>query len=152
LYDRVSEALEVCCVGVKSAPLALELAMPEHARIAVDRNGLSRCLEGQLVYEPDIRRATGPFANRLARGGLRALVVAPLEVESQAFGVLVAARREPESFTSRDCEFLAQVSAHVALAAHQAQLYTSLQRAYDDLRQTQQAVLEQERLRSTRPA
>jgi len=35
----------------------------------------------------------------------------------------------------------------VALAAQQAQLYAALQRAYDDLRQTQQAVAEQERLR-----
>jgi nitrogen-specific signal transduction histidine kinase/CheY-like chemotaxis protein len=34
------------------------------------------------------------------------------------------------------------------LAAHQAQLYTALQQAYDDLRQTQQAVMQQERLRA----
>src|SRR4029453_3152353 len=50
--------------------------------------------------------------------------------------------------TSSDCEFLQQLSAHVALAAHQARLYDSLQKAYDDLRQTQQAVLQQERLRA----
>ena len=36
----------------------------------------------------------------------------------------------------------------MALAAHQAQLYTALQQAYDDLRQTQQAVMQQERLRA----
>jgi signal transduction histidine kinase/CheY-like chemotaxis protein len=36
----------------------------------------------------------------------------------------------------------------VALAAHQAELYAALQRAYDDLRQTQQAVLQQERLKA----
>ena len=40
------------------------------------------------------------------------------------------------------------MSEHIALAAHQAQLYGSLQQAYDDLRQTQQAVLQQERLRT----
>src|SRR5437588_5297894 len=39
-----------------------------------------------------------------------------------------------------------QASEHVALAAHQAQLYGALQQAYDDLRQTQKAVLQQERL------
>src|SRR5581483_7689390 len=63
-------------------------------------------------------------------------------------GVLVAARREPQSFSSGDCEFLRQTSEHVALAAHQAQLYDALQQAYEDLRQTQQAVLQQERLRA----
>jgi len=35
----------------------------------------------------------------------------------------LAARREPDSFSSTDCEFLRQLSEHVALAAHQAQLY-----------------------------
>jgi len=34
------------------------------------------------------------------------------------------------------------------LAAHQAQMYPSLQQAYDDLRQTQQTVTQQERLRA----
>ena len=36
----------------------------------------------------------------------------------------------------------------MALAAHQAQLYGALQQAYDDLRQTQQTVMQQERLRA----
>jgi signal transduction histidine kinase/ActR/RegA family two-component response regulator len=60
--------------------------------------------------------------------------------------VLIAARREAHSFSSGECEFLRQVSEHVALATHQAQLYAALQQAYDDLRQTQQSVVQQERL------
>ena len=40
------------------------------------------------------------------------------------------------------------MSEHVALAAHQAEVYDALQRAYDDLRQTQQTILQQERLRA----
>ncbi len=40
------------------------------------------------------------------------------------------------------------MSDHVALATHQAQLYTTLQQAYDDLRQSQQTVMQQERLRA----
>jgi signal transduction histidine kinase/CheY-like chemotaxis protein len=64
------------------------------------------------------------------------------------FGVLVAARREADAFSSRDCEFLRQLSGHVALAAHQAEIYALLQHAYEDLRQTQQAVMQQDRLRA----
>ncbi len=75
-------------------------------------------------------------------------MAAPLLVESQVFGVLIAARHPAESFSSGECEFLRQLSEHVALAAHQAQIYTALQQAYDDLRQTQQAVMQQERLRA----
>jgi signal transduction histidine kinase/ActR/RegA family two-component response regulator len=64
------------------------------------------------------------------------------------FGVLVCARRAAHSFSSGECEFLRQASEHTALAAHQAQLHGALQRAYDDLRQTQQNFMQQERLRA----
>jgi signal transduction histidine kinase/ActR/RegA family two-component response regulator len=64
------------------------------------------------------------------------------------FGVQVAARREVNGFTSAEGEFLRMLSEHVALAASQARLHQNLQQAYDELRQTQQAVLQQERLRA----
>src|SRR5260221_5013376 len=74
------------------------------------------------------------------------MVAAPLLVESKVFGVLIAARQQAGSFSSCECEFLRQSSEHVALAADQAQLYSALQQAYDDLRQTQKAVMQQGRL------
>jgi transcriptional regulator with GAF, ATPase, and Fis domain len=148
LYEPIDETLTVTKVGVQSEALAMELAMSEQARVPIDQNGLPQCVRGQLVYEPDISQVQFPFPQRLTRGGLHALVAAPLLVESQVFGVLVAARRQSHSFSSGECEFLRQLSEHVALAAHQAQLHSALQQAYDDLRQTQQAVLQQERLRA----
>jgi signal transduction histidine kinase/ActR/RegA family two-component response regulator/HAMP domain-containing protein len=148
LYDPMEEILTVASVGTRSHETAMELALTEKAQIPVDRNGLSRCVRGELVYEPDIGASQYSFPSTLARGGLRALVVAPLRAESRVFGVLVAARREPQSFTSGDCEFLRQLSEHVALAAHQAQLYDALQQAYENLRQSQETVVQQERLRA----
>ncbi len=148
LLDRADNSLTVTAVGARSEPLARELAMPARSRVAIDENGLSRCVRGHLVYEPDIGAVQFPFPQRLAKGGLRSLVAAPLLVESQVFGVLIAARRQPQGFSSGECEFLRQLSEHVALAAHQAQLYGALQQAYDDLRQTQQTVMQQERLRA----
>jgi PAS domain S-box-containing protein len=147
-YDEAASVLRVICVGNKSMEAALELAMSEKAAVPIDENGLSRCVRGQLVYEPDISQAQFPFPQRLAKAGLRALVASPLLVESKVFGVLVAARRQPNSFSSGECEFLKQLSEHVALASHQAQLYQALQRAYEDVRRTQQAVMQQERLRA----
>lgn len=148
LYDPIANHLTVTSVGVHSEALASELAMPVKASIPVDQNGISRCIAGHLVYEPDIKHVPFPFPQRLVHGGLRALVAAPLLLESKVFGALIAARRQPQSFSSGECEFLRQLSAHVALAAHNAQLYTALQHAYDDLRQTQQVVMQQERLRA----
>jgi signal transduction histidine kinase/ActR/RegA family two-component response regulator/HAMP domain-containing protein len=148
LYEQATHELIVTGVGVRSEAVAMEVAMMKNARVEIDQNGLARCVSGQLVYEPDISRSSFPFPQRLARGGLCSLVAAPLLVESKVFGVLIAARREPNSFSSGECEFLRQLSEHVALAAHQTQLYEALQQAYDDLRQTQQAVMQQERLRA----
>ena len=148
LYDPKARVLEVASVGVKSHALARELALPEHARIDIEQNGLGRCALGQLEYLPDTASASLPFQGRLAHGGLRALVVAPLAVQGAVFGALVVARARPASFSSEDCEFLRQLSEHLALAVHQTQLHSALQQAYDDLRQSQEAVVRQERLRA----
>lgn len=140
--------LHVSCVGVRSAALALSLAMPEAAQIPIDANGLSRCVAGNLVYEPDIAAVAFPFPQRLAEGALGSMVLAPMLAENQVFGVLVVARHQVEAFSSPDCEFLRQLSEHVALAAHQVQLHQALQRAYDELHASQLIVTRQERLRA----
>src|SRR5271170_4021162 len=148
LYHPHAAEVVVNCVGVRSEALAMELAMTQQAHISVDQNGLSQCVRRQLVYEQDVTQIDFPFPQRLARSGIRAFVAAPLLFESQVFGILIAARREPNSFSSAECEFLQQLSEHVALASHQSEVYSALQQAYDDLRQTQQTVMQQERLRA----
>ena len=148
LYDPTTETLTVANVGSRSEGLASRLSMLDDARVPIDRNGLSSCVRGHLIYEPDIQGSAFPFPKRLASVGLRSFVAAPLPVQDKVFGVLLAARQAAHSFTSPDCEFIRHLSEHVALAAHQANLYNSLQIAYDDLRQTQQAVMQQERLRA----
>jgi PAS domain S-box-containing protein len=148
LYDAGENRLSISCIGARSAAAAAALALNEDSPVPIDENGLGRCVRGDLVYEPDIARSKFAFPARLAQAGCRSLVIAPLLVESQVFGVLLCARNRPEAFSSGECEFLRQASEHTALAAHQAQLYGALQRAYDDLRMTQQQVMQQERLRA----
>jgi signal transduction histidine kinase/ActR/RegA family two-component response regulator len=147
-YEMSASVLAVAVIGAGSSQFGGALGLAEQDSIPIDQNGLGRCVGGELVYEPDTARIEFPFPQRLARAGLRSLVIAPLLVENRVFGVLVAARRSAESFSSAECEFLRQLSEHVGLAAHQGQLYSALQRAYDDLRQSQQAIMQQERLRA----
>jgi PAS domain S-box-containing protein len=141
------DGLTVVGIGIKSHQLAIDIGLTEQARVPIDANGLSRCVRGQLVYEPDLREVQFAFPQRLAAAGLHAMVAAPLMVESKVFGVLIVARHAPGSFSSGECEFIGQLSEHVAVAAHQTQLYSALEVAYEDLRQTQQAVIRQEKLR-----
>ncbi|HJY38769.1 MAG TPA: ATP-binding protein [Steroidobacteraceae bacterium] len=137
------EADRMLTVTLSSKP-----QLAEHERFAIDSNGLATCMGGQLIYEPDIRRTGSDLTQRLVAADLRALVISPLLAQGTVFGVLVVARREAHSFSSNECEFLRQLSDHVALATHQAQLYATLQQAYDDLQQSQQTVMQQERLRA----
>ncbi len=148
LHEPGKNELRISGVGLKSSRLSSTLGLTLGAQIPIDENGLSRCLKGIFVYEPDTATLSFPFPQRLHKGRLRAVVFAPLIVESNIFGMLIVARFEEKSFTSGECEFLKQLSEHVALAAHSAQIYGALQSAYEDLRQTQQVVMQQERLRA----
>lgn len=148
LRDAERGVLKVTCLGPRGQGIAERMQVPLAGEVRVDANGLARCVSGELVYEPNLGVLSGAFPRRLFEGGLRAAVIAPLVVEAQVFGVLLCGRTAVDGFSSRDCEFIRQLSEHVALAAHQAQLYQALQRAYEELRQTQALVLQQERLRA----
>ena len=58
--------LQVASVGIKSTALAAAMQMTEHTQVPIDSNGLSRCMKGELVYEPDVREVPFPFPQRLA--------------------------------------------------------------------------------------
>ncbi|WP_431289428.1 ATP-binding protein [Roseateles chitinivorans] len=116
--------------------------------VALHGTDVARALEGALVYEPDLHGLSLPLARRLSQRGLGSMVLAPLRAGDVVFGLLLVARRATNGFGSGECEFLRQLSAHVALAARQAQLHADLQRAYDELTQSQHTVMQQERLRA----
>jgi signal transduction histidine kinase len=147
-YERGARSLSVGRVGAASRPQAEEMGIIEGSPVAIDPNGLSRCIAGELAYEPDSSDIPFPFSQRFATNGLRSVVFAPLMFEGVVYGVLACARRATSAFSSGECEFLKQLGEHVALASRQASLYGALQQAYDDLRQSQLTLLQQERLRA----
>src|SRR5688572_11141920 len=148
LYDAGSNALTVSKVGPRCTALARQLGLAERARLAVDSDALTHSIRGTPVSEPDTSLVTSPLSQRLAQAGLRSLVVSPLKIEERVFAVLIVARRQLQGFSNGKVKFLRQLSEHVGLAAHQAQLYEALKQAYDELQQTQQSVMQQERLRA----
>ncbi|MEX2381820.1 MAG: PAS domain-containing protein, partial [Opitutales bacterium] len=148
LCEHESEPVTSACVGAGCEPLAGELAVLLNTAVSSGENGFAKCAQGELIYEPDLDRAVFTFAQRLTLGGLRSMVIAPLMTEGRLIGGLMTARRELHGFSSGECEFLRQLSEHVGSAVRQSQLHQALQRAYDDLRQTQQVIMRQERLRA----
>ena len=148
LYDKAVNDVMIASVGRRSAELATKLGLTERKHVNIGDDCIAKAVLGQLIYEPDTGEVTSPFPNLLAKGGLRAMVAVPMLVENEVYGVLVAARHAPDSFSSGECEFLTHLTEHVAGAAHHAKLYGQLQVAYQDLRNTQSAIMQQERLRA----
>lgn len=140
--------LTVARIGPASRSLAGRLGLPEGGDVSDATGAMARSLMGDLVYEPDAPEIPLPFMRRLSEAGLHSVVLAPLVFESDVYGVLACARREKDAFSSGECEFLRQLAEHVALAIRQATLYGALQQAYDELRQSQLTILQQERLRA----
>lgn len=109
---------------------------------------LGDCRAGLQVYVPDAARASSPALRKFAAERLRSLVAIPLMVERRFFGLLLVARHAPNAFTSGETEFLRMLGGQVAVAGSQAHLYSKLQAAYTELRQSQRAMMQQERLRA----
>ena len=143
-----SDTLTVTAVEPASQAFAATVGLAEQAVLSLSQNGLQACVTGLTVAIRDTAQEHAPLLQHFAGAGLRSLVATPLLDEGSVFGLLLAARRDVQGFSSDEVEFLRQLSEHVALAAHQAQLYAKLQQAYDDLQQSWQIVMQQERLQA----
>ncbi|MCS6858876.1 MAG: response regulator, partial [Abditibacteriales bacterium] len=148
LFNAASQTFRIVARGPKSQRLAATLKVPEGTVFALDETPLAPCVRGEMVYLPDLTKTDVMPLRCYAHAGLRSVVGVPLMAEGQLVGVLGVMRRAVDGFSGAEREFLSALGEHVALAARQAQLRTDLQRAYDDLRQTQQAIMQQERLRA----
>lgn len=147
LYDAQAQTISVAARQARNQ-LKDSTTVLFAGNIPIEQAGFKACLDGQTIAVGDTAAGDSPLHRRLAEVGLRSAAAVPLMVEDELFGILVTARRSVNGFSTGECEFLRMLSDQVALAAHQARLHTQLQRAYDELRQTQQAVMQEERLRA----
>jgi len=148
VFDPKSHTLNVAALRIKDTGLATQFDLHEGGALSLAETGFQLCEQGQTVYLADTAKVAVPFADKLATMGWRSVVAVPLMVEEELFGILISARSNVDNFKSGDCEFLRMLSEHVALAAHQERLHKDLEKAYNELRQTQATVLRQERLKA----
>jgi signal transduction histidine kinase/CheY-like chemotaxis protein len=148
LLDPKTASLNVAALRVKNSLLAEQFDLHEGSVLPMAETGFQLCEKGQTIYFSDTIKGTAPFLEKLAATGWRSTAAVPLMVEEKLFGILISARLKADAFSSGDCEFLRMLSEHVALAAHQARLHKELETAYNELRQTQATVLQQERLKA----
>ncbi|HEX4644608.1 MAG TPA: ATP-binding protein [Verrucomicrobiae bacterium] len=148
LFDAQSDSLMLAAWRERDLAAKAKMDLPPGGTISFPQTGFSACRDGQTVYVPDTGQGQALLLGKLDLAGIHCVVAVPLMVESKLFGILVVGRMDRNGFSSGESEFLRMLSEHVALAAHQAQLHTQLETAYNELRQTQQAVMQQDRLRA----
>lgn len=149
LYDLDTQTFAVAARGPDSQRLAKELGIAANGEILpVSDTAFSTGVEGQTVYCEELADVDALIPRKLSQAGFHSAVGIPLSVEGKVIGVLAAVRRQPAGFSREEVQFLETLTDHVALAANQASLHGKLRAAYEELRQTQQAVMQEERLRA----
>ncbi len=89
-----------------------------------------------------------PFLRAAFEDGFGALLGCEMVWSGEHLGTIVALRRAPLAFTKEEAEFLHSVADHLAVILHNARLLERLRRTLDELKQTQAALVQQERLRA----
>ncbi|HEY3761906.1 MAG TPA: ATP-binding protein [Verrucomicrobiae bacterium] len=145
-FEAQSETFQLIARGPKAAQVAAELHIPDVIPLA--QTMFAPCLTNKEVYIPDSGMQNSVLAQKMAQAGYYTCLATPLTVEGKLMGILVLQRRAKHGFSEAENEFILGLTAHVALAVRQTQLYQDLHKAYDDLRQTQQAIMQQERLKA----
>jgi PAS domain S-box-containing protein len=82
------------------------------------------------------------------RDDIRSELCVPLRVGEETIGVINVESVHPNEYTEADQRLLETVAAQVAIAIQNARLYEDLQRAYEQLKATQDEAMRAERLRA----
>jgi signal transduction histidine kinase/ActR/RegA family two-component response regulator len=145
-FEEASGNFKVMACGNKSAHLAKRF--PTLSGVPLANTPFQMCVEGETIYLPDLSRCPSLMAEGISRVENFSLLGVPLFLDGRMLGLLLFMRRKLDGFCPAEREFIQSLSTHVALAVRQAQLYQDLQTAYNELRKTQQAVMQHERLKA----
>lgn len=146
-YDAVTQTFQVLHRGARSRALAEALGTDPGADVVADPAVFRRILEEKVLSIPDLSPDT-PLQQKLVQAGIHSGVFVLLTVADRPFGVLAVYRQAAYGFSPADLNFLQALGEHVSLAVQHARILEDLRRAYEDLRQTQRVVMQQERLRA----
>ena len=145
-FEAVARTFKVMARGPKGWDLAERLQIKSEMHLA--DTAFEKCADGEMVYLPDLSQCEAPVARQISGRENFSSLALPLFLDGKMFGLLVFMRCQLDGFDPAEREFIRSLSTHVALAVRQAQLYQDLQTAYNELHKTQQAVMQQERLKA----
>jgi signal transduction histidine kinase/CheY-like chemotaxis protein len=113
----------------------------------------SAAVTGRPAWSSNVRTEVGreypePWRERLIEHGPVALLAVPLHVKGELIGVLSIADRAGHVFQARDVALLEAFADQAAIALENSRLYGDLRAALDKVEESQQQVVQVERLRA----
>ena len=106
-------------------------------------------LAGEPIHVPDLREAVSSAANDVVlRAGFRALLIAPLLRGEDIVGMLVVRRRTPGTFPQNTIDLIKTFAAQSAVAIENARLFQNVETSLEDLRTTQDRLVQTQKLAS----
>jgi GAF domain-containing protein len=106
-------------------------------------------LAGEPIQVSDLRETISSAANEIVLGaGFRARLVAPLLRGEEIVGMLVVRRRTPGAFPPTTIDLIKTFAAQSAVAIENARLFKNVEASLEDLRTTQDRLVQTEKLAS----
>ena len=108
-----------------------------------------KCFTGRhAIYTPDLTSDPFPNQRTLVENGILSDLLVPILSGPELIGALAIGRAIKEAFTEEELRFAEDVSVHLGIAINKARMYGELQAAYDELKNTQRQIIQQERLKA----
>ena len=106
-------------------------------------------LAGEPIQVSDLREAVSSAANEIVlRAGFRARLVTPLLRGEEIVGMLVVRRRTPGAFPQSTVDLMKTFAAQSAVAIENARLFHNVETSLEDLRTTQDRLVQTQKLAS----
>lgn len=105
--------------------------------------------EAILSVDPvNDRRLIPSHREILARLGFAAMIVVPIKIGDRVAGILSLHTCQPGRFSEEDLAIVTAFASQVAVALENNRLYEQVRRAYDELTQTQQQLLQSQKMQA----
>ncbi len=118
------------------AAFGLSEAYLEKGDVHVDKSPIDkRVMQGETVVLYEVATEPGfEYPKAAVREGIRSVLVVPLLLRERAIGVIRVYSSQPRSFGKVAITFLTSVAGLVALSIENAELYSALNKQYEDLK------------------
>jgi signal transduction histidine kinase len=149
--DSGTPTLQLAAVSEAPGDLVRELGLEQESRLPLGETSFGPCMvEGRAVYADLTRPAEcdSPLARDLAARGAISHVAVPLRSGDRPVGILHSVCTRPSGITAEQIQLLYLVADLLGPAVSSCQLFSRLRTAYEELRLTQNQLVQAEKMRA----